>query len=84
MQYENYFFLHNLLMNFLKYLYQNFDKNIKFYMVDIPDTEDLVFEETKNEVSVDKVDSLSYIWIFLLFFSVLSIGFIFIISKRKR
>ena len=64
--------------------FNGYDKNIKFYMVDIPGTEDLVLEETKNEVSVDKVDSLSYIWIFLLFFSVLSIGFIFIISKRKR
>lgn len=64
--------------------FNGYDKNIKFYMIDIPDTEDKILDNTKNEVNVDKVDSCNYIWIFLLFFSILSIGFIFIISKRKR
>lgn len=64
--------------------FNGYDKNIKFYMIDIPDTEDKILDDTRNEVNVDKVDSFNYIWIFLLFFSILSIGFIFIISKRKR
>lgn len=64
--------------------FNGYDKNIKFYMIDIPDTEDKILDNTKNEVNVDKVDSFNCIWIFLLFFSILSIGFIFIISKRKR
>lgn len=64
--------------------FNGYDKNIKFYMIDIPDTKDKILDDTKNEVNVDKVDSFNYIWIFLLFFSILSIGFIFIISKRKR
>lgn len=64
--------------------FNGYDKNIKFYMIDIPDTEDKILDDTKNEVNVDKVDSFNCIWIFLLFFSILSIGFIFIISKRKR
>ncbi len=64
--------------------FNGYDKNIKFYMIDIPDTDDKILDNTKNEVNVDKVDSFNCIWIFLLFFSILSIGFIFIISKRKR
>lgn len=64
--------------------FNGYDKNIKFYMSDIPDTKDKILDNTRNEVNVDKVDSFNCIWIFLLFFSILSIGFIFIISKRKR
>ena len=64
--------------------FNGYDKNIKFHMIDIPDTKDKILDDTMNEVNVDKVDSFNYIWIFLLFFSILSIGFIFIISKRKR
>ena len=63
--------------------FNGYDNQIKFYMIDVPNTQQVILDKTKNEVNIEKVDNSNYIWIFLLFFSVLTIGFV-IISKRKR
>lgn len=63
--------------------FNGYDGNYKFYMLDVPKVEEIVSVEDVEVVNVVTVESSNTIWLFLVFFSFITICFCIILKIKK-